>query len=78
MRACSVGEKNMDSSSGWAIRRMMRLLLRREGGGGGAMVEERCQAAKKRMGRVKSRMSAVVAIAAGMRVEARYNCCVKY
>ena len=40
----------MDSSSGWAMRRIMRLLARWEGGGVGASDEERCQRAKKRRG----------------------------
>lgn len=55
MRDCKVGEKNMDSSSGWAMRRMIRLLERALVGGGGVMSEVRCHSRKKRGGRVKSR-----------------------
>ena len=64
VRDWRAGEKNMDSSSGCAMRRMMRLLLRREGGGGGASMDERCQRRKKRRGVVTRRIRKVVAIVA--------------
>lgn len=58
VNACSVGEKNMDSSSGCAIRRMMRLLRRFEGTGGIALAVM-CQSKKTRTG-ARRRVTTVV------------------
>lgn len=49
VRACRVGLKNMDSSSGWAMRSIMRL-LRRVDGTGGLDVAVMCHSAKIRTG----------------------------